>query len=66
MLVRLVLEEGLSLAHSIKKLKLKLTTARLILHKYKETGAFPMRKFKKMGKMLLDLKDGIAISQEEA
>jgi len=54
------------LAHSIKKLKLKLTTARLILHKYKETGAFPMRKFKKMGKMLLDLKDGIAISQEEA
>lgn len=25
-----------------------------------------MRKFKKMGKMLLDLKDGIAISQEEA
>ena len=27
-------------------MKIKLTTARLILKKYKETGTFPMKKFK--------------------
>lgn len=51
----MVMEEGESIANSIKKLKIKLTTARLILQKYKETGGFPMRKFRKVGKMLLDL-----------
>jgi transposase len=54
-LVRMVQEEGQSIANSIKKLKIKLTTARLILQKYKETGTYPMRKFKKVGKMMLDL-----------
>lgn len=51
----MVLEEGFSIANAIKKLSIKLTTARLIIQKYKETGMFPMRKFKKVGKMLLDL-----------
>jgi hypothetical protein len=51
----MVQEEGQSIANSIKKLKIKLTTARLILQKYKETGTYPMRKFKKVGKMMLDL-----------
>jgi transposase len=51
----MVSEEGYSIAKAIKKLNIKLTTARLILQRYKETGKFPMRKFKKVGKMLLDL-----------
>lgn len=55
MLVKLVHNQGESISSTIKKLKIKLTTARLILQKYKETGTFPMRKFKKVGKMLLDL-----------
>jgi len=55
MLVKLVLEEGYSIARAIRKLSLRLTTARLIIKNYKENGTFPMRKFKKSGKMLLDL-----------
>ena len=43
----MIINEGLSLSKVSKKLKLKLTTARLILKKYKETGSFPMRNFKK-------------------
>lgn len=38
--------EGLIISKAAKKLKLKLTTARLILKKYKLTGEFPMRNFK--------------------
>ncbi len=53
----MVFKNGLTIARAIKKLNIKLTTARLILQKYKETGLFPMRKFKKVGKMLLDLKE---------
>jgi transposase len=51
----MVFEQGFSIARAVKKLKIKLTTARLILQRYKETGGFPMRKFKKVGKMMLDL-----------
>lgn len=43
----MIVNEGLSLSKVSKKLKLKLTTARLILKKYKESGDFPMRNFKK-------------------
>lgn len=53
----MVNNEGYSIARAIKKLNIKLTTARLILQRYKETGTFPMRKFKKVGKMLLDLEE---------
>lgn len=56
-LVNMVNNEGYSIARAIKKLNIKLTTARLILQRYKETGTFPMRKFKKVGKMLLDLEE---------
>lgn len=52
----MVFKDGFTIARAIKKLSIKLTTARLILQKFKETGLFPMRKFKKVGKMLLDLK----------
>jgi len=45
----MIINEGLSLSKVSKKLKLKLTTARLILKKYMETGNFPMRNFKKKG-----------------
>jgi len=43
----MTIDEGVSLSKVAKKLKLKLTTARLILKKYKQTGAFPMRNFRK-------------------
>ncbi len=43
----MIMNDGFSLSKVAKKLKLKLTTARLILKKYKETGDFPMRNFKK-------------------
>lgn len=42
----MVINEGASLSKVVKKLKLKLTTARLILQKYRETGGFPRRAFK--------------------
>ena len=42
----MVNEQGISLSKASKKLKIKLTTARLILKKYNETGAYPMRNFK--------------------
>lgn len=64
----MVNNEGYSIARAIKKLNIKLTTARLILQKYKETGTFPMRKFKKVGKMLLDLEeseDSIKLEERE-
>jgi len=46
-LVEMIINEGFTLSKVSKKLKLKLTTARLILKKYKQTGAFPMRNFRK-------------------
>lgn len=49
-----MIEEQLPISQAIKRLTLKLTTARLILQKYKETGAFPMRKFKKCSRMMQD------------
>jgi hypothetical protein len=36
----------LSISKAAKRIKIKLTTARLIIKKYKETGTFPMKKFK--------------------
>lgn len=65
----MVYKDGFTIARAIKKLNIKLTTARLILQKYKETGLFPMRKFKKVGKMLLDLQessDGLKIEEGES
>ncbi len=50
LLVQYVLEDGFTISKAIKKLGLKLTTARLILQKFKETGEFPMRKFKESSK----------------
>jgi hypothetical protein len=35
------------LSKVVKKLKIKLTTARLIITRYKQTGEFPMRDFRK-------------------
>jgi transposase len=47
--VELVEEQGQALSKVVKKLKIKLTTARLIITKYRQTGEFPMRDFKKRG-----------------
>lgn len=51
----MVTKEGFSIARAIKKLGLKLTTARFILQKYKESGTYPMKQFKKNSRMLRDL-----------
>lgn len=55
MLINLVTKEGYSIAKAIKKLSLKLTTARFILQKYRESGTFPMKKFKRCARMMRDL-----------
>lgn len=47
LLVKLVLKKGMSIGQAIEELGLKITTARFIINKYKETGTFPRRKFKK-------------------
>jgi transposase len=47
LLVKLVLKKGVPIAEAIEELGLKITTARFIINKYKETGTFPRRKFKK-------------------
>lgn len=57
MLINMVTKEGFSIARAIKKLGLKLTTARFILQKYKESGTYPMKQFKKNTRMLRDLPD---------
>lgn len=49
-LIQMVNEEGIPISKASKKLKIKLTTARLILKKYNETGEFPMRNFRKKTK----------------
>jgi transposase len=46
-LVKLVLKRGVPISEAIEELGLKITTARFIINKYKETGTFPRRKFKK-------------------
>lgn len=51
----MVFKEGFSIARAIKKLSLKLTTARFIIQKFKESGNFPMKQFKKNARMLKDL-----------
>jgi hypothetical protein len=43
----MVLEEGLVLSKVARKLKLKVTTARLIIQQYKATGEYHMRVFRK-------------------
>jgi transposase len=53
----MVFKEGFSIARAIKKLSLKLTTARFIIQKFKESGTFPMKQFKKNTRMLKDLPD---------
>ena len=55
MLINLVFRDGYSIARAIKKLNLKLTTARFIIQKYRESGTFPMKHFKKNMRMLRDL-----------
>lgn len=57
MLINMVTKEGFSIARAIKKLGLKLTTARFILQKYKESGTYPMKQFKKNSRMLRDMPD---------
>jgi len=47
LLVKMVLNKGVPLADVIGQLNIKVTTARFIIKKYKETGTFPRRKFKK-------------------
>ena len=47
LLVKLVLKKGVPIGEAIEELGLKITTARFIINKYKETGTFPRRKFKK-------------------
>jgi hypothetical protein len=49
LLVKEVLKRGKPLNEIIKQLNIKITTARFILNKYKESGAFPRRKFRKCG-----------------
>lgn len=44
MLVELVIRQGCGLAKTAKKLNLKLSTAKLILRKYKQTGKFHIRR----------------------
>jgi transposase len=38
--------DHVSISKAAKRIKIKLTTARLIVKKYKETGTYPMKKFK--------------------
>jgi transposase len=47
LLVKLVLKKGVPISQAIEEIGLKITTARFIINKYKETGTFPRRKFKK-------------------
>jgi transposase len=47
MLVKMVLEEGQSIACAARRLGLKPSTARMILNKFKSTGTYPMKHFKK-------------------
>ena len=51
----MVFKESFTIARAIKKLSLKLTTARFIIQKFKESGTFPMKHFKKNTRMLKDL-----------
>lgn len=48
-LVKLVLKRRMPLLEAIEILGIKVTTARFIISKYKETGTFPHRKFKRRG-----------------
>ena len=61
----MIMNEGFSLSNVSKKLKLKLTTARLILKKYKETGTFPMRNFKKKITKSEKMDESMAVKEEE-
>lgn len=69
MLINLVFMDGYSIARAIKKLNLKLTTARFIIQKYRQSGSFPMKHFKKNLRMLRDLEENDpcsnAVKQEE-
>ena len=46
-LVKEVLKKGKPLGDVIKDLNIKITTARFIINKYKESGSYPRRKFRK-------------------
>lgn len=46
----LITEENYTIAKAAKRLGIKASTARMILNKYKETGEFPMKQFKKGSK----------------
>ncbi len=41
-----MLTDNVSISKAAKRIKIKLTTARLIVKKFKETGTFPMKKFR--------------------
>lgn len=49
-LVQLITEENYTIAKAAKRLGVKASTARMILNKYKQTGEFPMKQFKKGSK----------------
>ena len=44
--MELVINQGLGLTKTAKKLNLKLSTAKLILRKYKQTGKFHIRQLR--------------------
>lgn len=55
-LVKMVLKSRVPISEAIEHLGLKMTTARFIINKYRETGTFPRRKFKKRSQKLTKCK----------
>jgi transposase len=49
--VQLITEEQYTIAKAAKRLGIKASTARMILNKYKQTGDFPMKQFKRASKI---------------
>lgn len=43
----MVIDNDQTIAFAARRLGLKASTARMILNKYKQTGTYPMKKFKK-------------------
>lgn len=70
-LVQLIIEDNYTIAKASKRLGIKASTARMILNKYKQTGDFPMKNFKRTArtpskKSQLPLKEITqSINQEE-
>jgi len=56
-LVDTVMNVGNSISKTAKKLRIKITTARLIIRKYKNNGTFPMKRFKNWTKTMPKIKE---------